>query len=288
RPESSRGRVNVKQPTPPPPATEPAPPAGPRTGDTGPFKTIAIKEKKTTYFHAVGILSFIVGAACMLAFGFFLYLPGIERGHNIALRYAQREVENTASLHQQEIDTLNADKNRLRDQITERDAEITHWQTQYNQNDRIIRVFMANSRYHMGNIEDLREAVNILMRVPLEGLPIDIVAMAEAIMESALPRLATHYATGGIASFNDGDYDRALIQLEDARLFITPHNPQFAHLLYHLGTLYYRIPARSEEAIEVLVELAALEGFATLPANPWNARRARVADMLENMGVALD
>ncbi|MCL2188338.1 MAG: hypothetical protein FWC16_04660 [Defluviitaleaceae bacterium] len=256
-----------------------------KTGDASPFKTIAIKEKKTTYFHIVGILSFLIGAACMLAFGLFLYLPGIERSHTIALRDVQRDMDNAALMHQQEMGAHAGDISRMYARIDEINAELETWQEQYTKADRIIRVFLANTRYIAGEMEDLRAAVDMLEIISLEGLPVDTVAMALEIIESAQPRLATFYALGGIESFNASDYDRALIQLQDARRFIAPYNPQYPHMLYFLGTLYYRAPARQEEAIETLLELTNISGYADFPANPWNARRTRVTGMLENMGV---
>ena len=267
----------------PPPAIEPT-----KTNDVGPFKTIAIKEKKTSHFHIVGILSFIIGAACMLAFGYFLFIPGIEQGHELALRDVRRELDNATAAHQQEIELHEGNEERLNERIIEAENEVTTWQQQYNQADRIIRVMLANNRYHAGEMSDFREAVNMLDIISLEGLPIDTVTMALDIIDSAKPQLATHYALGGIDSFNAGDYDRAMIQLQDAHRFIDSDNPQYPHMLYFLGTLYYRAPARQEEAIAVLTSLAQLPEYETLPAWPWGTRRAQVTSMLENMGVTLD
>ena len=266
--------------------TPPAEP--PKVNEAGPFKTIAIKEKKTSHFHIVGILSFIIGAACMLAFGFFLFIPGIERAHEIALREARRDMDNATIEHEQAMEAREGTEARLQNQIDEAEAEVALWQAMHDQSDRIIRVLHAERHYNAGEITDLREAVDRIKIISLEGLPIDIAAIAIDILASAQPQLAAFYTLGGIDSFNAGDYDRALVQLKDAQRFIAFDNPQLPHMLYFLGTLHYRAPARQDEAIETLQMLVSLEGYADLPFNPWNGRRTRVAAMLENMGITVE
>jgi tetratricopeptide (TPR) repeat protein len=257
---------------------------GAKPADTGPFKPVTIRERKSTLFHAVGILSFILGAACVVAFGYFLFVPAIQREHGLAMQQAQRHAESLEGTHTEALAARDETEGRLREEINKLGDEVETWKAQYNQQDRIIRIFLANERFRAGEIEDIRAAVDMLDIISLEGLHIDVITMANAISEDGRPRLANHYAAEGIASLDAGDLDRALVLLEDSRRFITPDNSFFPHVLYHLGTLYYNDPARRAEAIETLAELEGYEGFDGLPASPWNGRRDRIRNMLEDLG----
>ena len=257
---------------------------GDKPGETGPYKTLAIKEKKSTLFHAVGILSFIFGAACMLAIGYFLFIPATQREHDIAMQNLQRQMDINTTNHQSALEARDATESTLRDEIMRLEDEIENAHAQFILRDRAVHVMIANEIYRNGGIENMRDAADALALIPPEGLAFDIVEVMNGIIASAHPQLAAHYTTGGINSFNTGDYDRAMVQLQDARHFIAPDDAQVPNILYHLGTLYYRDPLRRVNAIETLMELTALEGFEDLPANPWNARRNRVEAMLEALG----
>ncbi|MCL2500074.1 MAG: hypothetical protein FWE90_07015 [Defluviitaleaceae bacterium] len=276
RPET-RTRTIIKQPA-QPGATQDKP------SDTGPFKTVTIKESKSSHFHFVGILSFIVGAAVMMGVGIFLYIPALQREHTIAMQNANRQVEAATAARQAEIDAYIENETRFREQIKGHDHAVEEMQTQINHANRAVNVYVANERFRAGTIEDMRAAVGLLEITPLDDLPFDTVSIANHINETAFPLLATHYANEGINAFNAGDYGFALNQLEDAMRFIVPYNPQYPHVLYHLGTLYYRATGREAEAISVLSLLVTLEGYAAFPSNPWGSRRTRVQDMLGNLG----
>jgi len=288
RPEPRTRTVTVKQST---PLNETA---TTKSGDTGPFKTVAIREKRTTYFHVTGILAFLIGAACMLAFGLFLFIPSIEQSHELALRRANNDLTAAAAAHQAELESHEEEINQYKERIEELEENAIHLQEQYERSDRSVRILLANNRFETDEIDDLRTAVDMLSVIPLEDLHFDIVAIANNIIASAYPRLATHYAANGIASFNDEDFDRALLQLIDARHFADPDHFQYTHILYHLGTLYYNISSTQNNAhyqdlaIAILMELAEFEGYEGLPSNPWSSRRPRVRSMLENMGIQLE
>ncbi|MCL2364730.1 MAG: tetratricopeptide repeat protein [Defluviitaleaceae bacterium] len=258
-----------------------------KIAETSAQKSINISNKKPTYFHAVGILSFIIGAAVMLACVYFLYLPAIRREHAQALREEQRATETAAQAAQDQMDERDEADEERQIYISNLHDQIADLEMRYNRANDTIIVHLAVNRFNNGNgsIEDFREAVRLLDLITLEALHFDTIATAQHIRAVAFPALATHYATTGVTAFNDGDYARALVLLEDSLLFITPDNPQYAHVLYHLGTLYYRAPNRNEDTIHLLTRLTSLEEYETLPATPWNLRRGRVTTMLSNLGI---
>jgi len=258
-----------------------------KIAETGSQKSINISDKKPTYFHAVGILSFIIGAVVMLACVYFLYLPAIRREHTQAIRDEQRATETAIQTAQDQMEERDQADEAREIYIENLLEQIDDLDMRYQRAHDTIIVHLAVNRFRDGNgsMEDFREAIRLLDLVSFEGLHFDTIASAQHIRAEAFPALATHYATTGIAAFNDGDYARALVLLEDSFLFITPDNPQYAHALYHLGTLYYRATNRNAEAIDLLTRLTALEGYATLPATPWNLRRGRVTTMLSNLGI---
>jgi len=256
-----------------------------KVAETGPFKSINISDKKPSYFHAVGILSFIAGALLMMAFGFFLYLPAVRREHNLNLQYEQRTVAALTQAHEEELYLRDNTEYGLRNRIDDLEYEIDDWQHRYSLVNATIIVTLANDRFRAGSMADFRAAMVLLDLVDLDILHFDVYATARHIIDTSRPQLATHYVQQGINSFNTGDYDRALILLEDARRFIDPGNVNYPALLYFLGTLYYRAPNRQADAIATLQRLTSLEVYATLPATPWSARRTRVTTMLSNMGI---
>jgi len=276
RPET-RTRTIIKQPAQANAAQDKPP-------DTGPFKTVTIKERKSSHFHVVGILLFILGAAVMMGVGFILYIPALQKEHNQTMQTERRLREAAETEHQIKIDEYIENEDRLQEQIEGHEKVVADMQAQILQANRAVNVYVANERFRLGTIEDMRAAVGLLEITPLDGLPFDTVSIANNIIETAFPALATHYAAEGISAFGEGDYSFALNQLEDAMRFIAPYNPQFPHVLYHLGTLYYRASGREAEAIAILSQLTALEGYDTFPANPWSGRRTLVQNMLSNLG----
>jgi hypothetical protein len=251
--------------------------------DTGPFKSVTIREKRTSQFSVVGILAFLIGAACALGVGYYLAVPTMRRDHNRNIQTLQRQIETAETAHENELTTYRERETQLQDKISEHQDELETWQAQYNRKNHTIDVYVANERFRAGGIDNLLAAVNLLEITPLDGLSFDIIAIATYIIETASPLLANHYVTEGTSGFNGGDHDYALVQFENAWRFIAPDSPHFSSVLYHLGTLYYNIPGRESDALQFLVPLTELDGYATFPA-PWNARRPRVQTMLGNLG----
>jgi tetratricopeptide (TPR) repeat protein len=256
-----------------------------KPNDTGPFKTVTIKEKRHSLFNMAGVVSFILGALLMLIAYHYLYIPGTENIQNRELINERRLRENMETAHQNEIQTRLDNEKILQEKIDAHQSIVKSFEERIDLANRTIDVYIANERFRLGGIDDLRAAVNQLAITSLEGMRFDTVNLANHIRDAAFPRLADHYATSGIDAFNANDNDFALNQLTDAYQFIAVTNPQYPHVLYHLGTLLYRIPGREAEAINILTQLIELDGYATFPTTPWSNRRTLVQTMLSNLGV---
>jgi len=236
-------------------------------------------EKKAKNFHLEAIVTFIIGALCVVAAYQWLIMPGF-------LRAAERNVDQYRQDWVIQEAELRNEADHLRAQLTERGIEISEKLTEMDDLkaeidllDRTIRVLHAQQTYQWG---DLRGAVDALRGIDLEGLAPNILDITDWIFSSANPQLAMEYYNQGLAAFNANPQDRSLatVRLEQAERYMAEDTVQFPRLLFMLGRLYYLDETQHVLALERLTQLEYI-GVATLTA----AERTQVTNMLNNLRV---
>ena len=222
-------------------------------GKPGPYnKAIDIPDKKSTNFHITEILSFVVGVACAIAIVYFLMYPSFLADHERQITGIRLQMTQAEEAHQEQVQALENEKDELQSEIDARDDIIDGLHRVAELYDRKMRV---NQAYFFFRDNQWREAVDAVEDIDTSGLPFDILARIDAILEGSYPRLATIYFQAGRTAFNAQDFYKALIDLEEAYRFMVPDTSvQWRELLFMLGSLYYNA-GRLPEALEMLTTL---------------------------------
>jgi len=217
--------------------------------NTGPYKSIGINDKKPTNFHIAEILAFVIGGVIVGAVGYFLLFPAFQSEHEREITRMEQAAVQAEETHQNEIQTILAQKDALQAEIENRDTAINHFEDAAELQERINAVYTAQ---WLSQENQLREAIDILDNLNTTGMDSNILNRIDAIREGAYPLLASHYFAEGQRAFNASDYYKALVDLELAHRFMAEGiTNQWRDLWFMLGSMYYN-DGRLSDALEML------------------------------------
>ena len=225
----------------------------PQTTGSQPFtyNKIPINEKAKTNFHFAEIVSFIIGAACMLAVIYILVIPTITRRSNEMERNFRQQLDESwdeyiYALEQKDIEIANlqTEVNGMTSGFVEMELEL----------DIQSRINLILNAYSLYNERRYVASVDMLGNIDITGLPPDIQDRAETIMYEARPLAAREYFNSGLTAYNNNDYDNALTEFERSLSLIMETADEYENLLFYLGSLYAHLNMNLK-AIEVLEAL---------------------------------
>jgi len=220
--------------------------------NAGPYRSINISDKKSTNFHIAEILAFVIGAVSAVAIIYFLLFPAFQSEHENEIASMKRNAELAEAAHREEIESIMADKDDLHAEIENRDVTIQNLQDAVELQARINSVHHAYSLYQANQ---LQESIDVLDNLDTTGMDFYVLNRIDDIRESAYPRLATLYLEAGRGAHTDGDFYKAVIDLQLAYRFMAEDiNNQRRDLWSLLGESYYNI-GMFEEALELLTLL---------------------------------
>ena len=218
----------------------------------GPYKPIAMKDKKPNNFHIAEIIAFVIGVAITGSIIYFLLFPAFQSEHDRAIAGINEEMAQAAAAHQAAVDNLAAEKDALEAVIESRDGVIQRFEAAAELQGRIDEVLTAQELYQE---DQLQEAIDLLDRLDTTGMDSQTLNRIDAIREGAYPRLATVYFNAGRQAFAASDFRAAIVQFELALRFMEPDiNNQWRDLWFELGRSYYE-DDRFEDALEMLLQL---------------------------------
>jgi len=243
RASSSPAKKKPQRSAPPPPPVQPS----------APYKAISMEEKKPRNFRLTELLSFLIGVGLTVGVAYFLLVPAFESAREAERGDAEIARAEQSQRYRDQIDDVEERRQQLLYEIAIHGVTISELETALSMAHRANAVHDAFIMYQRG---DLREAVAAVEFINRIGLEHELQNRIDYILDNSIPALGEEYYNSGLASFNRNPRDSymALVQLQNARHYLTADVPQWNRLLFMLGVLYYD-DGRIEEAYANLDEL---------------------------------
>lgn len=222
----------------------------PQNTPVTPYKKVVLHERRNVNFHIEGILALVIGVVITLGVVFVLVLPALDRGQAVQMSDMQERLLQTEEAFEYYLQERDQTITEQQGRINRLEAQVDEWAQMYYAQERTFDILHAFELLRDGR---LREAVDALGGVDMEGLPPDIAERANEIRAVAYPQLAQQYFSEGFAAYHarPPDLEKARVDFERAHRYARHlgDNPLRGDVLYYLGWTYSRLDM-IEEAIE--------------------------------------
>ena len=230
-PSGTRPRSSRKRPSSAPAASE--------QQAVTPYKKVVLHERRNVNFHVEGILCLVIGVVCTLGVMFVLVNPALARSQAGQIDDVQSRLDQAEQAHAAMMDEREEEISNLHDQISEYADNARYWSDQYDNLGRSVQILNA---FELMRENRLREAVDSLANIGVEGLPADIADRYWQIVAVAYPQLAQQYFNEGLAAYNarPADFEKARVDFERAYRYAqhVDDDRLFGDILYYLAWTY--------------------------------------------------
>lgn len=209
-------------------------PPTPAEPTAAPYKKVVLYDRRNVNFHLEGILCLVIGVVCTLGIMFVLVNPAIARTQAAQVDDIQSRLMQMEQAHNGAIEEMEAEITVWEGRAQQSDQEAGRLRAELDDMGRSVQVLSAFELLRDGR---LREAVDAIGGINIDGLTPDIVDRFFEIQDVAFPQLARQYYLEGVAAYNARDFEKSRVDFERAYRYSQHFPGETLHgdLLYYLA-----------------------------------------------------
>jgi len=241
----------------------------PVTEPSAPYKKVTITERRNSGFNLAGVISLVIGVVLTVIVGYVLVIPAMARSQENQLDAIKSQLAQVEQAYEYLGEEKEAELEAMQVQVDEYRARESDLASEMDVLNRSVQILAA---FDLLRENRLREAVDSLGNIDIEGLPQDIAARSQEIRNVAYPHLADQLFREGLAAYNGWDFEKARIDFERAYRYVQHIDNEhlYIEVVYYIAWTFSMID-EYDLAIQYFERL--IENFPNSPRVPPSRNR---------------